>query len=82
MVAETTTGCLISADMAVSHPKTEVDALMNFDEKPELMSPEDIGAQVASLLLEEIKGGGVVDSSHQVFIETSFLHCKHKPLIL
>lgn len=62
--------------MAVSHPKTEVDALMNFDEKPELMSPEDVGTQVASILLEEIEGGGVVDSSHQVFIKTCFLHCK------
>ncbi|KAH0459716.1 hypothetical protein IEQ34_012530 [Dendrobium chrysotoxum] len=72
LVAETTTGCLISADMAVSHPKTEVDALMNFDEKPELMSPEDVGTQVASMLLGEIEGGGVVDSSHQGLL---FLLC-------
>ncbi|XP_020590610.1 probable RNA 3'-terminal phosphate cyclase-like protein isoform X2 [Phalaenopsis equestris] len=68
VVAETTTGCLISADMAVSHPKTEIDALMNFEEKSELMSPEDVGTQVASILLEEIEGGGVIDSSHQVLI--------------
>ncbi|PKU78055.1 probable RNA 3'-terminal phosphate cyclase-like protein [Dendrobium catenatum] len=72
LVAETTTGCLISADMAVSHPKTEVDALMNFEEKPELMSPEDVGIQVASMLLGEIEGGGVVDSSHQGLL---FLLC-------
>ncbi|KAI0504465.1 hypothetical protein KFK09_015417 [Dendrobium nobile] len=72
LVAETTTGCLISADMAVSHPKTEVDALMNFEEKPELMSPEDVGTQVASMLLGEIEGGGVVDSSHQGLL---FLLC-------
>ncbi|KAL0916509.1 hypothetical protein M5K25_014028 [Dendrobium thyrsiflorum] len=72
LVAETTAGCLISADMAVSHPKTEVDALMNFEEKPELMSPEDVGTQVASMLLGEIEGGGVVDSSHQGLL---FLLC-------
>ncbi|XP_020590609.1 probable RNA 3'-terminal phosphate cyclase-like protein isoform X1 [Phalaenopsis equestris] len=72
VVAETTTGCLISADMAVSHPKTEIDALMNFEEKSELMSPEDVGTQVASILLEEIEGGGVIDSSHQGLL---FLLC-------
>jgi RNA 3'-terminal phosphate cyclase-like protein len=64
VVAETTTGCLISADATVSH--TNVDELSTESEKPELMSPEDLGEQVASMLLEEVAQGGVVDSTHQV----------------
>ncbi|KAM0907802.1 hypothetical protein ACQ4PT_002395 [Festuca glaucescens] len=63
VVAETTTGCLISADATVSH--TNVDELSTESEKPELMSPEDLGEQVASMLLEEVAQGGVVDSTHQ-----------------
>jgi RNA 3'-terminal phosphate cyclase-like protein len=31
------------------------------------MSPEDLGEQVASMLLEEVAQGGVVDSTHQVW---------------
>lgn len=30
------------------------------------MSPEDLGVQAASMLLEEVAQGGVVDSTHQV----------------
>jgi RNA 3'-terminal phosphate cyclase-like protein len=48
----------------VSH--TNVDELSTESEKPELMSPEDLGEQVASMLLEEVAQGGVVDSTHQV----------------
>jgi RNA 3'-terminal phosphate cyclase-like protein len=65
VVAETTTGCLISADATVSH--TNVDELSTESDKPELMSPEDLGEQVASMLLEEVAQGGVVDSTHQVW---------------
>ncbi|KAK8967920.1 putative RNA 3'-terminal phosphate cyclase-like protein [Platanthera guangdongensis] len=72
LVAETTTGCLISADMAVSYPKAEEDASMKYDEKLELLPPEDLGTQVASMLLGEIEAGGVVDSSHQGLL---FLLC-------
>ena len=44
-----------------------VDELSKESEKPELMSPEDLGEQVASMLLEEVAQGGVVDSTHQVW---------------
>ncbi|VAI28144.1 unnamed protein product [Triticum turgidum subsp. durum] len=64
VVAETTTGCLISADATVSYPN--VDEVSEQSKKPELMSPEDLGEQVASMLLEEVAQGGVVDSTHQV----------------
>lgn len=68
LVAETTSGCLISADIAVSYPKAdEMDAMEDSDEKPEILPPEDVGVQVASMLLAEIDQGGVVDSTHQVF---------------
>ena len=52
LFAESTSGFTISAERT-SAPK-------------EL--PEDIGAQGAYLLLDEIERGGVVDSSHQVLI--------------
>merc|ERR1711991_1246153 len=52
LFAESTSGFIISAERT-SAPK-------------EL--PEDIGAQGAYLLLDEIERGGVVDSSHQVLI--------------
>ncbi|VAI39568.1 unnamed protein product [Triticum turgidum subsp. durum] len=63
VVAETTTGCLISADSTVSYPN--VDEMSEQSEKPEIMTPEDLGEQVASMLLEEVAQGGVVDSTHQ-----------------
>ena len=65
VVAETTTGCLISADATVSYPN--VDEMSEQSEKPEIMTPEDLGEQVASMLLEEVAQGGVVDSTHQVW---------------
>ena len=64
LVAETTTGCLLSVDATVSYPS--VDEINEESEKPELMFPEDLGVQAASLLLEEVAQGGVVDSTHQV----------------
>lgn len=64
LVAETTTGCLLSVDVTVSYPS--VDEMNEESEKPELMSPEDLGVQAASMLLEEVAQGGVVDSTHQV----------------
>ncbi|KAG0448296.1 hypothetical protein HPP92_027915 [Vanilla planifolia] len=39
---------------------------------PELLPPEDVGVQAASMLLGEIENGGVVDSSHQGLL---FLLC-------
>lgn len=69
LVAETDSGCFISADVAICYPK--VDEMETFDdseEKPQLLPPEDVGIQAASILLGEIEQGGVVDSTHQVFI--------------
>ncbi|RZC71284.1 hypothetical protein C5167_034457 [Papaver somniferum] len=63
LVAETTSGCFISTDTAVSYARGEGD---EDDETKELMPPEEIGEQAASMLLGEIKQGGVVDSTHQV----------------
>ena len=66
MVAETTSGCFISADTAVSYARGEEEGEINDEEKKELMPPEDVGIELASVLLGEIKQGGVVDSTHQV----------------
>ncbi|KAI4989252.1 hypothetical protein ZWY2020_036569 [Hordeum vulgare] len=63
VVAQTTTGFLISADATVSYPN--VAEMSKQSVKPELMSPEDLGEQVASMLLEEVPRGGVVDSTRQ-----------------
>ncbi|KAH7655230.1 RNA 3'-terminal phosphate cyclase type 2 protein [Dioscorea alata] len=73
LVAETTTGCLISADSAVCYSQGDnMDAFEDSEEKPELMPPEDVGVQAASMLLGEIEQGGVVDSTHQGLL---FLLC-------
>ncbi|RZC56750.1 hypothetical protein C5167_015597 [Papaver somniferum] len=69
LVAETTSGCFISTDTAVSYARGEDD---EDDERKELMPPEEIGEQAASMLLGEIEQGGVVDSTHQGLL---FLLC-------
>ncbi|KDP27601.1 hypothetical protein JCGZ_19606 [Jatropha curcas] len=71
LVAETTTGCFISADTAVYHARGDDIAEME-DKDKELMPAADVGEQVASLLLGEIEQGGVVDSTHQGLL---FLLC-------
>ncbi|GAB4850226.1 hypothetical protein Ancab_029521 [Ancistrocladus abbreviatus] len=71
LVAETTSGCFISADTAVSYGQREETEEIE-DEKKDLAPPEDVGEQMASLLLEEIEKGGVVDSMHQGLL---FLLC-------
>lgn len=63
LVAETTTGCLISAEGAAITQSHEEDQDDENREAPVL--PEDIGTRAAMQLLEEIKEGGVVDSTHQ-----------------
>ncbi|OMO76979.1 RNA 3'-terminal phosphate cyclase [Corchorus olitorius] len=70
LVAETTSGCFISADTTISYPRGE--EADTEDEKEELMPAADVGEQMASILLEEIEKGGVVDSSHQGLL---FLLC-------
>lgn len=72
LVAETTSGCFISADTAVSYAQVEEEGGFNDEEKNELTPPEDVGEQIASLLLGEIEQGGVVDSTHQGLL---FLLC-------
>ena len=68
LVAKTTSGCCISADTVVSYAQQEeIDELEDL-EKKELVPPEDVGEQIASVLLGEIEQGGVVDSTHQVCV--------------
>ncbi|KAJ1435827.1 RNA 3-terminal phosphate cyclase, insert domain [Sesbania bispinosa] len=64
LVAETTSGCFISADTAASHSRDE-DYCSLADEKSDLMPPEYIGERIANVLLGEIAQCGVVDSMHQ-----------------
>ncbi|KAM4634697.1 RNA 3'-terminal phosphate cyclase-like protein [Polymixia lowei] len=54
LVAETLTGCFLSAEMS-STPQGQGDPVL----------PEDLGTNCAKLLLEEIHRGGCVDSSNQ-----------------
>ncbi|CAH1446362.1 unnamed protein product [Lactuca virosa] len=73
LVAETTSGCFISVDTTNSYARGDNDDNeMDVDEKKELMPPEEVGEQIASLLLGEIEQGGVIDSSHQGLL---FLLC-------
>ncbi|TQD98437.1 hypothetical protein C1H46_016038 [Malus baccata] len=72
LVAETTSGCCISADTAISYSRGEDIAELEDDGKKELMPPEDVGVQIANVLLGEIEQGGVVDSTHQGLL---FLLC-------
>lgn len=65
MVAETTAGCYISADTAVSCGRTEETGEIDV-ERRERKPAEDTGVEIASWLLQEIEKGGVVDSTHQV----------------
>ncbi|KAG0495359.1 hypothetical protein HPP92_000049 [Vanilla planifolia] len=67
LVVERTTGCLISADRACCYPITEHGTFDDFEEKAELLPPEDVGVHAAWMLLGEIENGGVVDSSHTRF---------------
>lgn len=72
LVAETTSGCFISADNAVSHVQEEDEGELEDEGKKWLIPPEDLGEQIASALLGEIEQGGVVDSTHQGLL---FLLC-------
>jgi RNA 3'-terminal phosphate cyclase-like protein len=71
LVAETTTGCLISAEGAAVTHEDEDDE----ETKTTPLLPEDIGARAAMTLLEEIKEGGVVDSTHQSLLFTLCALC-------
>ncbi|XP_020517423.1 probable RNA 3'-terminal phosphate cyclase-like protein isoform X2 [Amborella trichopoda] len=70
LVAETTSGCFIFAEASACFSRDgDAEDMETSDEKLAPMLPEDIGIQAASLLLEEIKQGGVVDSTHQVSLD-------------
>ncbi|PHU25727.1 putative RNA 3'-terminal phosphate cyclase-like protein [Capsicum chinense] len=71
LVAETTSGCVISVDTAVSYARGEDDTDLD-DDRKDLIPAEKVGEQIASALLGEIKQGGVVDSTHQGLL---FLLC-------
>ncbi|XP_022142004.1 probable RNA 3'-terminal phosphate cyclase-like protein [Momordica charantia] len=71
LVAETTSGCLMSADTTVSYGHAEETTEFE-EEKKQLSPPADIGEQMAFALLGEIEQGGVVDSTHQGLL---FLLC-------
>jgi RNA 3'-terminal phosphate cyclase-like protein len=58
LVAETTTGVLISAECTAGGPAAASSGEM----------PEDIGILGANLLLEEIRRGGVIDTLHQPLV--------------
>ncbi|CAL5343355.1 unnamed protein product [Camellia sinensis] len=64
LVAETTIGCFISADTAVSYARGDEEGEIEDEEKKELMPPVDVGEQIAPILLGKIERG-VVDSTHQ-----------------
>ncbi|KAJ4881762.1 putative RNA 3'-terminal phosphate cyclase-like protein [Raphanus sativus] len=64
LVAETTAGCYISADTAVSCGRVEETGELDV-ERQERKPAEDTGVEIASWLLQEIEKGGVVDSTHQ-----------------
>ena len=71
LVAETTSGCLISAECCATSTSSSqslksVVQDSAFDEP--LLVPEDIGKMAAQVLLEEINRGGVVDGSHQALV--------------
>lgn len=58
---------MLSSEKAATPLHQEGDGAVDADtdaREPQL--PEDIGLQAALVLLEEIKQGGVVDSTHQV----------------
>ncbi|KAG2314357.1 hypothetical protein Bca4012_065027 [Brassica carinata] len=64
LVAETTAGCYISADTAVSCGREDETGELDV-ERQERKPAEDTGVEIASWLLQEIEKGGVVDSTHQ-----------------
>ncbi|CAA2967049.1 probable RNA 3'-terminal phosphate cyclase-like protein [Olea europaea var. sylvestris] len=65
LVAETTSGCFMSSDTAISNALVKEDDVIEDEENKEFSPPEDVGEQIASMLLGEIEQGGVVDSTHQ-----------------
>ncbi|WIA28864.1 hypothetical protein OEZ86_011390 [Tetradesmus obliquus] len=63
LVAETTSGCLISAEAAATTGSKDAAGSAAGDEP--LVVAEDIGRAAAQLLLDEVARGGVTDGTHQ-----------------
>lgn len=67
LVAETTTGVLISTERTAKCRKNAtIPGTEDISSKTEV--PEDIGRDAALSLLQEVYSGGVVDSAHQPLI--------------
>jgi RNA 3'-terminal phosphate cyclase-like protein len=70
LVAETTTGCVLSADAAsrgagAGFGGAVAGAGAHGDGEEARQTPEALGAAVTAALLEEVARGGAVDSTHQ-----------------
>ncbi|GLI64197.1 hypothetical protein VaNZ11_007389 [Volvox africanus] len=66
LVAETTSGCLISAESChVARRNEEATDEAQDRGNQQQQVPEGIGCMAAHLLLEEVRRGGVVDGCHQ-----------------
>lgn len=63
LVAETTTGRLISGEYSMDAANGMTDGVSSH--RREESVPEEVGRRAAHVLLEEIRRGGVVDGSHQ-----------------
>ncbi|GAQ89366.1 RNA 3'-terminal phosphate cyclase [Klebsormidium nitens] len=68
LVAESTSGCLISTEATAEVSSAADERDREAGPAPEALLPEDIGARAAHQLLDEIRQGGVVDSTHQGFL--------------
>ena len=72
LVAETTSGCVLSADGATSRAEGAALAKAGEDDGESdgaaggRQLPEDVGTRVTVALLEEVARGGTVDGAHQV----------------
>ncbi|KAF8072773.1 RCL1 [Scenedesmus sp. PABB004] len=66
LVAETTSGCLLSAEAAATQgARGAGGGGGGGDAEEPLVVPEDIGRAAAQLLLDEVARGGVADGTHQ-----------------
>lgn len=77
LVAETTTGHLISSEAYVMRAGESHSLIA--DEPQELIIPEDIGKYAAASILDQIEKGGVADGTHQ---EILLLLCALGPELL
>lgn len=61
-------------DTTVSYPRGDEEEDIEGEDKKELIPAADVGEKMASVLLEEIEKGGVVDSTHQVLLLCTLFH--------